>query len=80
MRLIHELRDRHGIAFLVMTHDLDLAGAVAEQVAVMQRGRVVECGRTEDALGAPRHPYTRTLVEAASQWGRATGVQPVART
>jgi ABC-type glutathione transport system ATPase component len=47
--LIRQLRDRHGIAFLVITHDLDMAGAVAEQVAVMQRGRLVECGPTSAA-------------------------------
>ena len=68
--LIRDLRDRHGIAFLVITHDLDLAAAVGEQVAVMQHGRIVESGRTEDVLGAPRDPYTRALVDAAADVGR----------
>ena len=68
--LIRRLRDEHGIAFLVITHDLDMAAAVAEQVAVMRHGRIVESGRTGDVFGRPRHEYTRTLVHAASDVGR----------
>ena len=82
VRLIRDLRARHGIAFLVITHDLDLAGAVGEQVAVMRRGRIVETGRTADVFAAPRHPYTQALFEAAAQvgsletaWPGATAVQ-----
>jgi ABC-type glutathione transport system ATPase component len=70
VRLIRDLRDRHGIAFLVITHDLDMAGAVGEQVAVMQHGRIVESGRTSDVFSSPRDPYTRALLEAAGQVGR----------
>jgi peptide/nickel transport system ATP-binding protein len=68
--LIRQLRDRHGIAFLVITHDLDLAGAVAEQVAVMQQGRLVECGATPDVFASPSHDYTRMLLRAAADVGR----------
>ncbi len=68
--LIRQLRDRHGIAFLVITHDLDMAAAVAEQVAVMQRGRLVECGPTPEVFAAPSHDYTRTLLRAAAEVGR----------
>ena len=70
VRLIRDLRERHGIAFLVITHDLDLAGAVGEQVAVMQQGRIVESGRTAEVFGDPRDPYTRRLVTAAGEVGR----------
>ena len=70
VELIRELRDRHGIAFLVITHDLDMAGAVAEQVAVMQHGRIVESGRTEDVFAAPKDPYTQALISAAADVGR----------
>ena len=70
VKLIRELRDRHGIAFLVITHDLDMAGAVSDQVAVMQRGRLVECGPTEAVFGAPSHDYTRSLLRAATEVGR----------
>ncbi|HEX2046492.1 MAG TPA: ABC transporter ATP-binding protein [Acidimicrobiales bacterium] len=70
VQLIRDLRDRHGIAFLVITHDLDMAGAVAEQVAVMQRGRLVECGRTAEVFQSPSDPYTRRLLAAAAEVGR----------
>ena len=70
VRLIRELRDRHGIAFLVITHDLDMAAAVGEQVAVMQRGRLLECGPTAQVLRSPTHPYTRELLRAAAEVGR----------
>jgi peptide/nickel transport system ATP-binding protein len=68
--LIRKLRDRFGIAFLVITHDLDMAGAVAEEVAVMQRGRVVECGPTPQVFGSPTDEYTRMLLQAAADVGR----------
>ena len=68
--LIRQLRDRHGIAFLVITHDLEMAAAVAEQVAVMQRGRLVECGPTPEVFAAPSHAYTKTLLRAATELGR----------
>jgi len=70
VQLIRDLRDRHGIAFLVITHDLDMAGAVGEQVAVMQRGQLVECGRTVDVFQSPSDPYTRMLLRAATEVGR----------
>jgi peptide/nickel transport system ATP-binding protein len=75
VELIRDLRDRHGIAFLVITHDLDMAGAVAEEVAVMQHGRLVESGRTAEVFQSPVDPYTRQLLHAAADVGRleATG-------
>jgi ABC-type glutathione transport system ATPase component len=68
--LLRDLRDRHGIAFLVITHDLDVAGAVAEEVAVMQEGRIVESGLTAEVFTSPSHPYTRSLLQAATAVGR----------
>jgi peptide/nickel transport system ATP-binding protein len=70
VQLIRDLRDRHGIAFLVITHDLDMAGAVGEQVAVMQQGRLVECGRTVEVFHSPKDPYTKMLLHAAAEVGR----------
>lgn len=68
--LMRDLSARHGIAFLVITHDLDVAGAVAEEVAVMREGRIVESGRTAEVFASPAHPYTRTLLQAATAVGR----------
>jgi peptide/nickel transport system ATP-binding protein len=70
VELIRGLRDRHNIAFLVITHDLEMAAAVAEQVAVLQDGRLVESGRTAEVFGSPKHPYTRGLLAAAADVGR----------
>lgn len=68
--LMRDLSARHGIAFLVITHDLDVAGAVAEEVAVMRAGRIVESGRTADVFASPADTYTRSLVRAARAVGR----------
>jgi ABC-type glutathione transport system ATPase component len=70
VELIRDLRDRHGIAFLVITHDLEMASAVAEQTAVMRSGRIVESGRTAEVFRSPTDPYTRTLLDAAADLGR----------
>ena len=70
VNLIRTLRDRHGIAFLVITHDLDMAGAVSEEVAVMHRGRLVECGPTAAVFRSPTDPYTKRLLRAATEVGR----------
>jgi oligopeptide/dipeptide ABC transporter ATP-binding protein len=51
-----------GVTILVVTHDLGLAWNIADRVAVMYLGRIVEQGATEELLAAPRHPYTRALL------------------
>ncbi len=49
---------------LVITHDLSLAAALTEKTAVLYAGRIVECGRTEEVVKSPRHPYTRGLIRS----------------
>lgn len=49
---------------LVITHDLSLAAGLTEQMAVLYAGRIVELGRTDELLSAPRHPYTRGLIRS----------------
>ncbi|GAB3300256.1 ABC transporter ATP-binding protein [Parasphingorhabdus pacifica] len=68
-RIIDELRliREQGIAVLVLTHDLDLVRALADQVVVMREGTVVEAGPTARVLGRPAHDYTRRLVEARAE-------------
>ncbi|MGZ4700163.1 MAG: ABC transporter ATP-binding protein, partial [Ilumatobacteraceae bacterium] len=56
-------RDR-GMTILVVTHDLGLAWNIADRVAVMYLGRIVEVGTTEQILAAPQHPYTKALAAA----------------
>lgn len=65
LALITAIRDAHGTAFLFVTHDLVMARYVADHIAVLQSGRLVECGDTERVIGAPEHPYTKTLLAAS---------------
>lgn len=64
IRLIRKLRDEHGIAFLVVSHDLSVVRQLADRVAVMYLGRVVEIGPAASIFTAPAHPYTRALLRA----------------
>jgi oligopeptide/dipeptide ABC transporter ATP-binding protein len=63
LRLVAET----GVGMLVVTHDLGLAWNVADRVAVMYLGRIVEQGTTEEILTAPRHPYTRALLSVVPE-------------
>jgi peptide/nickel transport system ATP-binding protein len=71
LALLLKLRDDLGLAAIVVTHDLGLAWNIADRVAVMYLGRIVELGPAEDVLTEPRHPYTRALLSVADT-GRHT--------
>jgi peptide/nickel transport system ATP-binding protein len=62
LALLLRLRDELGLTVVIVTHDLGLAWTVADRIAVMYLGRLVETGTTEEVLEAPKHPYTRALV------------------
>ena len=64
LELLDGLRARTGLALLVISHDLPVIERVADRVAVLHVGRLVEVGPTTQVIVAPRHPYTRSLVEA----------------
>jgi peptide/nickel transport system ATP-binding protein len=64
LELLLELRDRHGIAYLFITHDLATAKFVCDRIAIMYLGRIVEMGPTEAIFRDPKHPYTRALLAA----------------
>jgi len=63
MRLLADLKSRHGMALLFITHDLGLVAEIADRVAVMYAGQVVESGSVDAVLSEPLHPYTRALLE-----------------
>ncbi|WP_030910969.1 ABC transporter ATP-binding protein [Streptomyces sp. NRRL F-5126] len=62
LALLLSFRAELGLSALVVTHDLGLAWNIADRVAVMYLGRIVECGPVEEVLASPRHPYTRALL------------------
>jgi oligopeptide/dipeptide ABC transporter ATP-binding protein len=62
--LLRQLRDQLGTAILLITHDLGIVNELADRVAVMYAGRLVEVGTRTDILGAPRHPYTQGLLRS----------------
>jgi peptide/nickel transport system ATP-binding protein len=67
LALLLRLRDELGVAAVVVTHDLGLAWHVADRIAVMYLGRIVEVGPAADVLTAPRHPYTRALLSVVDR-------------
>jgi oligopeptide/dipeptide ABC transporter ATP-binding protein len=64
LNLLARLRRERGIAVLLVTHDLATAVAVADRIAVMYLGRIVETGPAKATLARPAHPYTRALRDA----------------
>ena len=62
LQLIKDIQRTHGTAVLFITHDFGVVAEIADRVAVMQWGKVVESGETEQVLSRPRHPYTRMLI------------------
>ena len=67
LALLLRLRDELGLSLLVVTHDLGLAWNIADRVAVMYLGRIVEQGPTEALLRDPKHPYTRALLSVVPE-------------
>ena len=77
LALMRDLRDRLGMALLLITHDLSIVRHMAERVCVMTQGEVVEAGATAAIFDHPRHPYTRRLL-AAEPKGSVPPADPAA--
>ncbi|MFH8518135.1 oligopeptide/dipeptide ABC transporter ATP-binding protein [Streptomyces gelaticus] len=76
LALLLRLREELGLSALVVTHDLGLAWNIADRVAVMYLGRIVETGKVEEILTAPQHPYTQALLSVLPE----SGAEPVILT
>ena len=73
LKMLKDMQTRLGMAMLFITHDLGIVRKIASDVAVMQRGRIVEAGKTAEVFANPQHPYTKMLLAAEPK-----GLAPVA--
>jgi ABC-type microcin C transport system duplicated ATPase subunit YejF len=71
LALLEDLQDAHGLAYVFISHDLAVIRAVADEIAVMKDGRIVEQGPAQEIVEHPRDPYTRSLLAAAFETGEA---------
>ncbi|MFK8251155.1 ABC transporter ATP-binding protein [Ancylobacter terrae] len=62
--LMRGLQSRHGMAMMFITHDMGVVAEIADDVAVMYHGKVVETGSVDDIFFAPKHPYTKQLLNS----------------
>ena len=69
--LMLELKQQFELTYLFITHDLFVARFLCDRIAVMQAGKIVEIGATEDIFNHPQHPYTQTLLKAAPLLARS---------
>lgn len=74
LNLLLALRDDLGLTVLVVTHDLGLAWNIADRVAVMYLGRIVESGPTAEVLTDPQHPYTQALLSVVPDISRTAPI------
>ncbi|MHA6298570.1 ABC transporter ATP-binding protein [Devosia sp. CAU 1758] len=73
LRLLRDLQTELGLGIVLVTHDLGVVAEIADHVAVMYAGRVVEAAPVDDLFEDPRHPYTRALMASRIGFGRRPG-------
>ncbi|MBV9463906.1 MAG: ABC transporter ATP-binding protein, partial [Verrucomicrobiae bacterium] len=69
IELLKDLKKRLGMSILLITHNFAIIQGIAEEVAVMYRGKIVEQGPTEKVLRNPQHPYTQALIACIPKLG-----------
>ena len=78
LRLIRSLQSAHGTAVIFVTHDLGVVAQICDHVTLLFGGRVVEAGPTAEVLEAPKHAYTRALLDACPRYDRPdAGLKPI---
>ncbi|PHS72154.1 MAG: ABC transporter ATP-binding protein [Cycloclasticus sp.] len=68
LNLLKDLQREEHLSYLFITHDLSVVSYLADTVAVMYLGRIVEYGSVDDVLNRPTHPYTKALIDAVPTW------------
>jgi oligopeptide/dipeptide ABC transporter ATP-binding protein len=76
LHLLADLRARLGMAYLFVSHDLNVVRLLCDRVLVMYLGKIVESGPAEELFRAPRHPYTKALVAALPRADRKGSLEP----
>ena len=74
--LVRELQDGSGMSVMFITHDMGVVAEIADDVVVMRHGKVVETGPVADVFAAPRHPYTRALLESVVKLEARAAIKP----
>ena len=69
LNLLLDIQDSRDVAYLMITHDISIARAFADRVAVMMQGELVEVGPSQQVLRTPSHPYTQRLLAAVPALG-----------
>jgi peptide/nickel transport system ATP-binding protein len=77
INLLEELQADLGLTYLLITHDLSVVEYIADEVAVMYLGKIVERGTREEIFSDPKHPYTRALLSAVPQTDPESGLQKI---
>jgi peptide/nickel transport system ATP-binding protein len=80
LNLLADLQQERGLAYLFITHNLAVVGYLADRVAVMYQGRIVEMGEAASLMSAPAHPYTRMLLDSAPGKGIVSGLDKSTQT
>jgi len=75
LQLLRSLREELALTYLFISHDLPLMAEIADEIAIMQRGRIVERGPTRRVLGHPQHEHTRALIAAVPHRGATHPVE-----
>ena len=77
LNLLRELQAKHNLTYLFITHNLNVVQYIADEVAIMYLGRIVEYATTQELFKNPRHPYTQSLLKAVPSLGDRKPFEPV---
>jgi peptide/nickel transport system ATP-binding protein len=80
LKLMRDLRERVNAGVLLITHDMGVVADMADRIAVMQHGRIVETGTADQIFNDPQHPYTRQLLSSVPHFGTVSDAEAKERT